>query len=439
MEKVSRNQSITSKIFSIEKVNPFFSKVKIYIMYEGLNRNGSYLSRQAIDKALPTIFNTPIVGEFLADEQNFSGHGASVTKNTKGEYEMVLSTRPYGVVPESAQIYWESVTEDDGSERDYLVVDGAYLWSGRYPELHTFLDEGYYGQSMEIEIVNGNYSIQDSNEVFNVQDFVFTGFCLLGIDKESDMFGHVEPAFEKAKVELVAYSLDKDSFKSQFSQMIDELKFTLQEGESTKMEETQTQFVEGANAQDELKNRLGGVPSDVETEEVTQPENEVELTDPTEPTEGTQEGTEGSTDGADAPTEQEPTETETAPTDGADGVTEGGEATDGTFTVSLEEHEALKADFTVVSTELAELRTYKRNRELGDLKDRFSNQVSEKELQAIFEENTETPVEKLEIEIFALIGKKNFSLETKTNNKVSVVSPKVAEKQAVNPYGSIFN
>lgn len=450
MNKIDKKQNFTSKIYSqdIERINPFFSKVKIYVLYEGFNRNGSYLSRNAIDKAIPTLYNIPIVGEYLVDEKNFGGHGANVTKNEQGEYQMVLSTRPYGVVPESAKIYWETVNQDDGSQRDYLVVDGAFLWSGRYPELYTIFDEGHYGQSMEIELVNANYSIVDGQETLNIQDFIFTAFCLLGIDKDSDMFGHVEPAFESSKV--VAYSLDKETFTSQFNQMIEEMKFTLQEGGKI-MEETK-QFVE--EAQDELKKRLEGNSASTTVEEEvqpeTQPEPELETQPETDVTEEVQdtitEATEGTTEDADGEVEPTTPETETPVVDGTEGVTEGAVegATDGgeagtTFTVSEEEFTALKANFEAVETEVAELREYKRSRELGDLKDKFSTQISEQEVSALFEANTDTSIEELELKIFALIGKKNFSVDEvkQKTNKIAVVSPK-AEKAEYNPYGDIF-
>lgn len=429
MNKIDKKQNFTSKIYSqdIEKINPFFSKVKIYVLYEGLNRNGSYLSRNAIEKAIPTLYNIPIVGEYLVEEQNFGGHGAKIVKDEQGEYQMVLSTRPYGVVPESAKVYWETVNEEDGTQRDYLVVDGAFLWSGRYPELHTIYDEGHYNQSMEIEMINANYALVEGQEVLDVKDFIFTAFCLLGIDKDSDMFGHVEPAFESSKV--IAYSLDKELFSSQFNQMIAELKFTLQEG-GTNMEETQAQFVE--EAQDELKKRLedgNPVATTVVEEDVTE-----------EAQEGVTEATEQPTEVAEGEGEPTTPETETPTQEATEGVTEG--ATDGgdagTFSVSEDEFNALKANFEAVNAEVAELREYKRSRELGDLKDKFSTQVSEQEINALFESNAETSIEKLELEIYALIGKKNFSLESKQNtNKVAVVSPK-ADKAEYNPYGDIF-
>lgn len=437
MEKVDKKQNFNSKVYNIEKINPFFSKVKIYVMYDGLNRKGSYLSRKAINDAIPTIYNLPIVGEYLVDEKNFSGHGASVVKNAQGERELVLSTRPYGTIPESAQIYWELVTEDSGVEREYLVIDGAYLWTGRYPELHTILDEGYYGQSMEIEIVSSKQSFIDGQEILNIQDFVFTGFCLLGIDKDSDMFGHVEPAFEGGKV--VTYSLDKETFTSQFNQMIDELKFTLKEGGNSQMEDNK----QTTDTQEELKKRLGDTPTDGVEEPIVEPVVKP-VTDP-EPTvtEDPQAVVEDHQTVATPEPEPITPEPATPVVDGADGVTEG--VTDGgdgatAFSITEEEYVSLKTNFEAMQAQVAELSTYKRNRELGDLQGKFSTQVSEQELKAVFEANPDASIEKLEVEIFALIGMKNYSLDSDSKtkqNKVSVVSPKVDNSNSNNPYGDI--
>lgn len=440
MERVDKKQNFDSKVYNIEKINPFFSKVKIYVMYDGFNRKGSYLSRNAINEAIPTIYNLPIVGDYLVDERNFGSHGASVVKNAKGERELVLSTRPYGTIPESAQIYWELVTENDGKEREYLVIDGAYLWTGRYPELHTILDEGHYGQSMEIEIVNANQSFIDGQEVLNIQDFIFTGFCLLGIDKDSDMFGHVEPAFESGKV--VTYSLDKETFTSQFNQMIDELKFTLTEGGNSKMENDK----KVSDAQEDLKKRLDNVVTTDPVEDGKAPVAEP-VANPEPPvTEDPQVVVEDPQ--TDVTPEPDPITPDpiTPATEGADGVTEG--AVDGTtdggegataFSITEEEYVTLKTNFEAMEAQVAELSTYKRNRELGDLQGKFSNQISEQELKEVFEANPDASIEKLEVEIFALIGMKNYSLDSDSKtkqNKVSVVSPKV-ENNSKNPYGDI--
>lgn len=210
-----------SQVSDIEEINPLFSKAKIKVMYTGLNRNQSYISKEAVEKALPTLFNIPIVGEYLYEKDNFGSHGGKIEITDDG-VEFIQTTVPFGVVPESASVYWENIMEENGTENEYLIIDGAYLWSGRYDEVKD-IHGNFYGQSMEIEIENGNFGIIDGEECFIIEDFVFSGLCILGRDKEGE--GHVEPAFESASI--IAYSLDENEYKSKFNKMIEELKFSL--------------------------------------------------------------------------------------------------------------------------------------------------------------------------------------------------------------------
>ena len=210
-------------VSNVEKINPLFSKAIVRIAYHGINRNNSYISKETFNKAIPTLFNIPVVGEYLESKDNFGGHGGKIEISDEG-IKWIQTTKPYGVVGENANVYWEEVTEKDGSVHEYLTVDGVYLWTGRYDELNLLLERNY-GQSMEIEIQNGNWAIVDGQEVFKIDDFVFSALCILGIDKGNNPDDHVEPCFESASI--MAYSLDKDEFKKQFKQMLDELKFSL--------------------------------------------------------------------------------------------------------------------------------------------------------------------------------------------------------------------
>ncbi|WP_405168526.1 hypothetical protein [Paenibacillus sp. FSL H3-0286] len=227
MNKVMR---FSVKIDNVEKVDSRFSKCKIRVLYAGLNRNNTYISEKAINEASTSIFNIPIVGEYNKDSQNFRGHGGKIdTSGDKPEY--VETTMAYGVVPESANIYWESVEENDGTVNKYYVVDGAYLWTDRYEEANDLL-EREYNQSMEIKNIEGNFSTIDGKKVYEVKKFVFSGLCILGVNKESDPNGNVTPCFESASI--VAYSLIDNNFKNDFSNMVSELKFSLQGGRDLK-------------------------------------------------------------------------------------------------------------------------------------------------------------------------------------------------------------
>jgi len=202
-----------SSISEVKQVNPLFSTCKVRVLYTGKNRNMSIITKEAVDKAMPSIYNIPIVGEFMVENQDYKGHGGKLDLDS---YKFLHTTKPYGVVPESATYEWETVKQADGTVREYLTINGCYLWTGRYEEAFSVVDKGK-GQSMEIEVTNGKWV--DEEEAYQIDDFLFSALCILGDD--------VEPAFENANI--VGYSLDKDSFKKEFSQMLDELKISLKE------------------------------------------------------------------------------------------------------------------------------------------------------------------------------------------------------------------
>lgn len=211
-----------SEVVDLEKVNPLFSRAKIYVMYHGENRNNSSISKEAVERSLHTIKNIPIVGEFKVSEDgegNFGGHGGRMEIDDDG-IRYIDTTKPIGVIPNDAEVYWTTVLDEKEREREYLVVEGAYLWNRYYDEVAT-LKEDNFGQSMEIQITDGSWD--EERDIFTINEFIFSALCILGIDKNGE--GHVEPAFEDAKI--IAYSLDKDSFKEEFKTMLEELNFSM--------------------------------------------------------------------------------------------------------------------------------------------------------------------------------------------------------------------
>lgn len=197
-----------ASISDIKQVNPLFSTCKVRVLYTGKNRNMSIITKDAVEKALPTLKNIPIVGEYSEEIKDYKGHGGKIDLDS---YKYVHTTKPYGIVPESATYEWEEVKGKDGAIREYLTINGCYLWTGRYEEAYDVIENGK-GQSMEIEVVDGRWD--EEEEAYRIDNFIFSALCILGDD--------VEPAFEDASI--MAYSLDKDSFKQEFSTMLKELK-----------------------------------------------------------------------------------------------------------------------------------------------------------------------------------------------------------------------
>ncbi len=56
------------KKFSEEKTSGNLEKVKIVVMHEGENLNRSFIGREAIDDAEPTLKNIPILAYIKRDE-----------------------------------------------------------------------------------------------------------------------------------------------------------------------------------------------------------------------------------------------------------------------------------------------------------------------------------------------------------------------------------
>lgn len=248
LEKTLRFNAILE---DVEKINPLFSKANIKVLYHGLNRNNSNIDKSVVEDAIYSIYNIPIIGEFLEDKDNFGGHGGKIEITDQG-IKYIETTKPYGVVPSDAKVFWQTITDENGEEKEYLIVEGAYLWTGRYPELEDLLGN-FYNQSMEIEVSKGEFKKIDGKDVYDIQEFAFSALCILGIDKDGE--GEVEPCFEDSTI--IAYSLDKNSFKKEFNQMIAELKFSLSnEGGNNKVDKKLELLKKYSLTEEEFKTKL---------------------------------------------------------------------------------------------------------------------------------------------------------------------------------------
>ena len=214
------------------KFNSQFHMVKIYIAYAGKNRNGSIISKETFEKMIPSLYGVPVVGEWKEEKEDFGSHGGKIEISEDG-IQFIDTTKPYGFIDSSATVQWENVTEEDGTEREYLTTT-AFLWTSRYPEALKVL-ENKNNQSMELNIFDGKMS-EEYPEYFEILDGEFSALCILGED--------VEGCFESAKVSQ--FNLDKDTFKAEFTQMVAELKqslnFTFEGGEN--LEDNKEKFEE---------------------------------------------------------------------------------------------------------------------------------------------------------------------------------------------------
>ena len=84
----------SSKIIPVKPVNEQFTLCKCYVMAIGKNQNKSNILKEAVDDAMPSLFNIPVVGHLYVDdkgEYRMGGHDVTLKQNENGKYEIELT------------------------------------------------------------------------------------------------------------------------------------------------------------------------------------------------------------------------------------------------------------------------------------------------------------------------------------------------------------
>lgn len=195
----------SSRFDRLTEYNSSFDRGVLRVCYVGRNRNNSFISKETFERCMPSIYNCPIVCRYDREADEIGSHDVEIIKSSDGSISMVNITNPVGVIPESANYWWEEIEEDDGAIHEYLCVD-ALLWK-RQEAYEKIKEDGITDESMEISIKEG--SMKDG--VYVIDRFEFTAFCLLGT---------AEPCYESAA--LMAFS--RNDFKNQLDEMMREFK-----------------------------------------------------------------------------------------------------------------------------------------------------------------------------------------------------------------------
>lgn len=205
MDKVL-NMTYASSLTNLCEVNSSFDTGVLRICYTGENRNKSFLSKEAITKSIPTLYNCPIVCNYDRESDTLGGHDMEIVCDGDGNLRIVNVTTPVGVIPESAKVWFEDYTEDDGTVHEYLYAE-VLLWK-RQEAYRKIKNDGITAHSMEIKVKSG----KSVDGVYHVADFEFNAFALIGVTS----------CFESSALEMFS----KNNFKQQMSEMMQDLKET---------------------------------------------------------------------------------------------------------------------------------------------------------------------------------------------------------------------
>ena len=449
MENKHTSITFKAKVKPIKPVNEEFTLCKAYVMGLGVNRNFSYISREATDAALPTLGYCPVVGHLIRKEDGtyyMGSHDYTITE----DWELKSITVPYGVVVEDSFDYED--VEEFGETVTYLTAN-IILWTGRYEDLNSaiYSDDFYFNQSMEINPKQWRNYKEDSNYT-DIVDYSFSALCLLGkADSEStnghtDENEHSEPCFISASVIPIEFS--KSEFAEAMNEMKEKLSFCLKNQSSTTVTDV-TMEVDidknngGSTMAEEIKNEVVGEVTETVVEETLEEtvENTVEDVAEEVVEETTDETTEEIVDETveenkeDTPTEEvvEETTEETV-------VEESNED----YSVLYSE---LKEKYDALENEVVSLREYKQAKESEERKYAedalfadYEETIGEtEEFKSLKEKASEFSLDALKKECLCIVGMYSMTNKTKETNRPDSLKfslePETSEDE---PYGGLM-
>lgn len=273
-----------------------FIDVSIDVMHTGANLNKTSFTKDAINKAVPTIRNTPILGyvvdELDEEDKDFKGHEHEL-RITDKDVKYVYAGQAYGVIPESCNPRW--IVKDDGTgiEREYLRVDGL-IWTKFSDPVDIFTRDGTKNHS--VELTDMACGLADKNGNVPVGSFKFDGCCILSTTDPSikpAMTGScvtanfsVEDITAQIRDRLYEYQAIQQNYTAQNDNPSDEEK-----GDTTPMNENEKNpaMTENAVAEGAVENPKIETPAAENT--ATKTESEAAPAENTAPEEGAENAT----------------------------------------------------------------------------------------------------------------------------------------------------
>ena len=184
------------------------SRLKVAVFSKYANRNGSYITDEYAQHLIEsaTHGDTPIVGFFDPESQNWASHTGPTLANAYGYVEDFIG--------------WEPLTDTDGVTRDYAVFS-IVIFSKYYEEARKIQGQN---QSMELDIntIKGDWADFDGVEYFVYTQGDMLGLCIIGTH---------EPCFSVSHF----FSKEDNSYKTQyekFAVLLSELKEKVKQAEN---------------------------------------------------------------------------------------------------------------------------------------------------------------------------------------------------------------
>ena len=326
---------------------PGMMQVELKVCHIDTNRNGSHISKENMEKAMPTLKYRPILAyihELEDGSKDFYAHNVEVVENEDGETELHYIEKQVGCF--KAEDPWLKYDK----KMDKTYVHAYAVIPEEYTETADIIRRKN-GTKVSCELVINELSYNAKEKYLDLTDFYFGGCTLLGCDEDGNEIGegmlgssivdfcHKEPTF---------------NYQDKLIETLERLNFTLESLNNTNADK------KGGNVEmntfEILLEKYGKTVEDVtfDIEGLSDEELEAKFKEAFENSDGentTDDGTEndtsdeGSDEGAEGQSEDGNGDDTTNDEDGTDGEPE---KFTKTFTVELSHDDIRNALYTLI-------------------------------------------------------------------------------------------
>lgn len=252
-------------------------RLKFRIFHTGLNRNKSYVSKDAAEKAMNTIADRPVLAAIhqLDDGSwDFEGHEMEIVKDEKGKEELRYIESQVGSFS-SEPAFWE---HDDNLDKDYVCAY-AYI-SEEYTKACEII-RAKQGSKNSCELFIDELSYNAKEKYLELNDFYVNASTLLGSHDDGT---EIQEGMEGSRADIADFSVNNNSIKFDKDEKMIELLENLNKTLSNFNKEqtpVQTQSKEGGTNNkmtkfEELLAKYGKTAEDVTFDYVEMSDEELE-------------------------------------------------------------------------------------------------------------------------------------------------------------------
>ena len=202
---------------------PGMLKLKLKVCHTDTNRNGSHISKENMEKAMPTLKYRPILAhihELKDGTKDFYAHNLEIVENESGESEIHYIEKQVGCY--TADEPW--LEYDEKKDKDYVMAYAVI--PENYTEAADIIRRKN-GTKVSCELVINELSYNAKEKYLDLTDFYFAGTTLLGVDEDGNEIGEGMLG-SRADIADFCHKEPTFNYQAKLIETLEKLNFTLE-------------------------------------------------------------------------------------------------------------------------------------------------------------------------------------------------------------------